>query len=175
MKRMRLVLLPLSLAATTVAGFCGGGSDEPRPVDTVQPVATTDRVYYDDGPAFTDSVRLVVRDGQVMGSGLRQSTRTWSDVWAQATSSRPTRPPLPNIDFSRHMLLVVGAGRMSPGDRIRVDSAGVRGDRFVAVVRTVEECRPFSASTYPLEIVRVPREQLPIHWEDRREKAAHCM
>jgi len=170
---MRSILLPVFLAAVTFAGFCGGSS-EPQPVDTVKPVATTDRVYYDDGPAFTDSVRLVVRDGQVVGYGFRQGARAWSDVWAQATSARPTRPTQPFIDFSKHMLLVVSAGRMRPGDRIRVDSAGVRGDRFVAVVRTIEECQAFPAATYPLEIVRVPREELPIHWEDRRERAANC-
>src|SRR5439155_15027409 len=104
------------------------------------------RVYYDDGPAFRDSVRIVVRDGDA-----------WRAVWAQATSTQPSPPPLPAVDFTREMVLVVGAGRMTPGDQIHVDSAGVRRDFFVAVVRTIVQCRPFPAPASPLDIVRLSR------------------
>ncbi|MGH7673692.1 MAG: hypothetical protein ACREMV_00345 [Gemmatimonadales bacterium] len=153
MRARYLILIPLVLVAACVR----------RSSDRVTPVLSSARVYYDDGPAFRDSVRLVVRDAE-----------TWQSIWSQATSTQASPPPLPAIDFGRHMVLVVGAGRMTPGDQIRVDSAGVRGRLFVAVVRTTLECRPFAADAYPLEIVRVARSDNPVSWVERRDRAAHC-
>ncbi len=147
-----------TLGAMLVAAACVR-----RPADRVSPVLSSARVYYDDGPAFRDSVRLVVRDPEA-----------WRAVWAQATSTQPSPPARPPLDFDREMVLVVGAGRMTPGDQIRVDSAGPRGQFFVAVVRTIVECRPFAAAGYPLEIVRVARSDKPVTWLERRERAAHC-
>ena len=97
-----------------------------------------------------------------------------SGAWAQATSTQPAPPPLPTVDFEREMVLVVGAGRMTPGDQIHVDSAGVRRDFFVAVVRTIVQCRPFPADAYPLEIVRVARSDKTATFVERRERAANC-
>ncbi|PYP90931.1 MAG: hypothetical protein DMD34_16545 [Gemmatimonadetes bacterium] len=132
-------------------------------MEMLTPVLSTARVYYDDGPAFRDSVRMVVRDGAA-----------WRTVWAQATSAQPAPPPLPAVDFEREMVLVVGAGKMTPGDQIHVDSAGVRRDFFVAVVRTIVQCRPFPADAYPLEIVRVTRSDKTATFVERRERAANC-
>jgi hypothetical protein len=81
---------------------------------------------------------------------------------------------MPGIDFTQEMLLVVAAGRMSPGDQIRVDSVGVRNDQYIAIVRTTVECEPFPADAYPMEIVRVRRDERPVGWVERRERAAHC-
>ena len=73
------------------------------------------------------------------------------------------------------MIIVVGAGRMSPGDQIRVDSIGVRTeDYYVVVVKITEECQPFPADVYPLEIVRVARDDRPVVFEVKRERAPGC-
>src|SRR2546426_631276 len=119
--------------------------------EPLAPVLPTERVYYDDGPAFRDSIRLVVQDSV-----------TWKRVWRQASSTQPSPPPRPEVDFQSEVLLVVGAGRMAPGDQIRVDSVGVRGDFFFVVVRTTTECRPLAADVYPLEIVRAVRTGKPV-------------
>ena len=132
-------------------------------MEVLAPVLSTARVYYDDGPGFRDSVRMVVQDGAA-----------WRTIWAQATSTQPAPPPLPAVDFEREMLVVVGAGKMTPGDQIHVDSAGVRQDFFVAVVRTIVQCRPFPAEAYPLEIVRVRRSDKPASFVERRERATNC-
>jgi hypothetical protein len=129
----------------------------------LEPVPSAARVYYDDAPAFRDSVRLVVRDPDA-----------WREVWLQATSTQTSVLPLPDVDFGRDMILVVGAGRLSPGDQIRVDSVGVRQGSFVVVIRTILECRPFPAAAYPLEIVRVRRNDKSVEFVSRRERAAHC-
>ena len=127
------------------------------------PVLPGARIYYNDAPAFRDSVRKIVRDVTV-----------WGQVWAQATSTQRPPPPLPLIDFGREMVVAVGAGRMNPGDEIHVDSVGVRGGFFEILVRTVEECQTFPTDVYPLEIVRVTWSDRPPNFVERRERAAHC-
>ncbi len=156
---MRGRLSYLMCGCTLVAACHRGAAG----MEMLTPVLSTARVYYDDGPAFRDSVRIVVRDGAA-----------WRTVWAQATSAQPAPPPLPAVDFEREMVLVVGAGKMTPGDQIHVDSAGVRRDFFVAVVRTIVQCRPFPADAYPLEIVRVTRSDKTATFVERRERAANC-
>ena len=156
---MRGRLSYLMCGCTLVAACHRGAAG----MEMLTPVLSTARVYYDDGPAFRDSVRMVVRDGAA-----------WRTVWAQATSAQPAPPPLPAVDFEREMVLVVGAGKMTPGDQIHVDSAGVRRDFFVAVVRTIVQCRPFPADAYPLEIVRVSRSDKPATFSERRERATNC-
>ena len=148
------------MCGCTLVAACHRGA---AGTEVLTPVLSTARVYYDDGPAFRDSVRMVVRDGAA-----------WRTVWAQATSAQPAPPPLPAVDFEREMVLVVGAGKMTPGDQIHVDSAGVRRDFFVAVVRTIVQCRPFPADAYPLEIVRVTRSDKTATFVERRERAANC-
>jgi len=134
----------------------------PRSPATLAPVLAAARVYYADGPAFRDSTRLVVRD-----------VTAWQAVWTQATSTQPPAPPMPAVDFGREMVLVVAGGHMTAGDQIHVDSVGVRGGYFVAVVRTVE-CPPFPAAVYPLEIVRVRRSDKPATFIEHRERATSC-
>ena len=134
-----------------------------RGPEPLAPVLPTERVYYDDGPAFRDSIRLVVWDSV-----------TWKRVWRQASSTQPAPPPQPEVDFGREILLVVGAGRMAPGDQIRVDSVGVRRGVFFVVVRITTECRPLAADVYPLEIVRAVRTGKPVAFTERRERGANC-
>lgn len=122
-----------------------------------------DRIYYDDATAFTDSVRLTVRDAE-----------TWNKVWLQATQEQATPPALPAIDFQRQMLLLVSAGRMRQGDEIRVDSVGLQSGRPMAVVRTTVECQPFPGATYPTEIVRVQRSDSTVTFVEVRSKSGDC-
>jgi len=98
----------------------------------------------------------------------------WGAVWRQANENQASVPQIPAVDFSTHMVLVVGAGRMRPGDQIRVDSLGVRGNAFIAVVRITEECQPFPADVYPLEIVKAPRDSREVLFDIRRARGAQC-
>jgi hypothetical protein len=127
------------------------------------PVLPTDRLLYDDQTGYRDSVTLVVRD-----------PATWGTVWRQANENQASVPQIPAVDFSTHMVLLVGAGRMRPGDQIRVDSLGVRGNAFVAVVRVMEECQPFPADVYPLEIVKAPRDSREVLFDIRRIRGTQC-
>lgn len=129
----------------------------------MQPVEADDRIYYDDATGFTDSLRLTIRDPEA-----------WDRAWAKATQQQATPPALPAIDFTRHMLLLVSAGPMRPGDEIRVDSTGVQSSRPVAVVRTTVDCQPFPGSSHPTEIVRVRRSDSTVTFVERSAKVGDC-
>jgi hypothetical protein len=135
----------------------------PPPVDDLRPLDASARIYYDDQTAFTDSLRMGIYD-----------LESWQSVWDRATRRQASPPPLPQVDFDRQMLILVSAGRMHQGDEIHVDSVGTRGDRTVAVVRTVMACQPFPAASYPLEIVRVKRTSEPLVFVERKAKSEEC-
>lgn len=133
------------------------------PVDVMYPLDPAARLYYDDAGAFPDSARLIIRDAESL-----------QDIWTRAASGQASVPPLPAVDWSRQMVVLVSAGRMQPGDQIRVDSVGTRGGRPVVVVRTTVECQPFPATAYPFEIVRVRRSEGPMEFEERRDETGDC-
>lgn len=161
---MELKATTLVLGTIAIASVCPRGSSVVETVDTVAPVLESARLYYTDSPAFTQHARTIIRDAA-----------TWASTWTQATSGQAVPPARPNVNFESEMVILVAAGRMNTGDEIRADSTGVRGDIYVVVVRTVKGCERFEAEVYPLEIVRVRREDFPVHWEERTANAAHCM
>lgn len=126
------------------------------------------RLYRDDAARIPDTIRRVIRDAE-----------DFARNWAMATSALDDPPPPPEVDFARHMIVFVGAGRSNPGDEIQVDSVGFRreadpqdpdGEIGVTyfVVRTTLEPDPFPGESFPIEIIRVERSQRPIRWEERR-------
>lgn len=135
----------------------------PPPAENLVAVDTESRLYYDDVPSFPDSIRYVVRESE-----------SWANIWAQATRGQASAPPLPFVDFSRSILLLVGAGKMRTGDQIHVDSVGTRNGRLVAVVRTTVDCHSIPNAAYPFEIVRVKRSDRPVAFVERRAKAPDC-
>jgi hypothetical protein len=136
----------------------------PPPAENLAALDPDARIYYDDAAvAFTDSIRLTIRD-----------VETWRNIWGRATAGQASAPPLPAIDFGRDMLLLVGAGRLRSGDQIHVDSVGTRKGTTVAVVRTTVECQAFPAVAYPFEIVRVKRSERAVLFVERQSKPADC-
>ena len=160
-----LRILTLCLLALVAACKHGSAPVAPRPEPPVpmQPFAEAARIYYDNGIAFSDSTRLVVRD-----SG------TWRTVWRQATQTQPSPPPMRAVDFTKDMVVLVAAGRMKPGDAIRVDSVGVRGSITVLVIRTTVACQPFPSDAFPFEIVRIPRTDGQVRFSEHRERSTSC-
>jgi hypothetical protein len=170
---MRSHLL-VGLTLLIAAGACsrGGGPPGPVPPPVWTPLAIDARLYYDNNGGIQDSVRMVVRDPDALRV-----------VWRQATSRQASPPPLPEVDFRQHMLLVVAAGRRMPDDQLQVDSLGIGRERdsegrveetMSAVVRFTEGCGRFQADAYPVDIVRVRRFDGPVRFVERRQSADGC-
>ena len=158
------VLLPVVPLACGGAG--GGASGGPQPYERVSPLDDADRLYRDDAAVLPDTIRWVVKD--------QDSLR---EIWTQATQEMDDPPDLPDIDFDRHMVVVVGAGRCHPGDQIQVESWGRERvydpddltrmiERTFVVVRTTVEPDPFPGESYPIEIVRIPRTDLAFRFKE---------
>lgn len=168
--RPRSIVLLVALLA---AGACGrGGSSPPPGPAPMAPFPAPVRLYYDNSGGIADSVRMVVKDAQ-----------EFDRVWRQATSRQASPPAAPAIDFTNEMVLVVGAGRMTPEDRVAVDSVGVAQTMNAAgsmvetlsvTVQTTLACQRFEIEAYPLEIVRLRRFDGPIRFVERSQQAQNC-
>lgn len=167
---------PRFVLACTAAllAACGGGRPAmPGPASVpapLGPVVQAAVIYDDDAGGMRDSVRLVVRD-----------LAAFQVLWRSATDGQASPPPLPAIDFAREMVVAVGAGRMTPNDRIRVDSVGGPRpgpgggrDAMVVLVRTTEGCERFPTAAWPLQLVRVRRHDGPVVFVERRVRAEAC-
>jgi len=169
-----------SLLAAFLLGACFGGDPEPpapppapaQQQDVLGPVSADSRLYSDNTGGFVDSTRLVIRDDAA-----------WGDVWDRATAGQADPLPRPSVDFGSSMVVVVAAGRMTPEDRIRVDSVGVRAvrnetgeleDVFELVVRTVAGCGRIRVDAYPFEIIRTRMFDGPVRFVERRSTAEGC-
>jgi hypothetical protein len=170
---MRLPNLVLACSALLLSAACGRKKPAPVPAPAAAPAPPAEnlaplddeaRIYYDDAAvAFTDSVRLTIRD-----------VESWRNIWNRATAGQASAPPLPDIDFRRQMVLLVGAGRLRSGDEIHVDSVGTRKGVTIAVVRTTVECPAFPAVAYPFEIVRVKRSDQEVRFVERKSSPDDC-
>ncbi len=163
-------LAALALAAVAMTG-CGGKAAPapPAPIQALSPMA---RLYYDNSGGVQDSLRLVVRDANALAS-----------IWQRATSGQASPPPAPAVDFTKEMVLVAAAGRMTPDDQIQVDSVAVRKERtaegkltdvLTAWVRVTQGCRRFKADAYPVELVRVRQFAGPVHFIEQKVQTAGC-
>lgn len=172
--RLRGLAAWAMLGAALASAACGGGSPagDVTPLAALSELRPADRLYYDNSGAITDSVRLVLRD-----------RTAFEDAWTRATSHQSSPPAPPTLDFGEHMAVLVGAGRLTPEDRISVDSVGVRRvtdaggeseDVLAVIVRTTVGCGRFDVDAYPVEIVRVPRFAGDVRFVNRRSRAENC-
>jgi hypothetical protein len=111
---------------------------------------------------FDKPARLVVRDAA-----------TWQSVWAQ-TFRGGSVPPIPVIDFSREMLVVVALGSHSSGGYgILLDGASAEATGDLAVeVRSISPgsgCGVTAAFTQPVDIARVPRRDGAVRFVESSE------
>ncbi|HTG94293.1 MAG TPA: protease complex subunit PrcB family protein [Pyrinomonadaceae bacterium] len=139
------------------------------------------------GPKMTVLVSLPLRFG-----GTREPPRPWvhsfpsdkplrlvihsrdefSDFWKRLTAPVPPGgwvPPLPEIDFSKDMIVVSAMGsRPSSGYLIFIDGACEVDGQVEVFVSSVEDgCgAELGIVTYPADAVRLPRSDLPIVFRD---------
>lgn len=93
----------------------------------------------------------------------------WVEMWKRIYGQQPIdeiMALLPEVDFSREMLIVAALGeRPTGGFGIIVDSACEREKELEIVVRSISRvtCGGVTQSlTQPLDIVRLPKTELPV-------------
>jgi len=130
------------------------------------------RTSYINISGFSDRRRMVIRD-----------RKTWGDVWKQinsgAVSFRIPGPgqepvlnvaPLPEIDFSRNMVLVVTMGsEPNGGYGIVVDGVYEHANQLEVVVRNISpgrNCITAQVGLQPADIVELEKREGPVVFRD---------
>ena len=92
------------------------------------------------------------------------------DWWKGFTKPSGWQPPLPEVDFSREMVVMVGLGfRPNGGYAIMIDGAcEVNGqvELFVTIVDDGKCPSPIGVVAAPADIVRITRSDLPIVYRE---------
>jgi hypothetical protein len=173
---MKNALPPLaSCFALVLIGFPGRsalpvGQDTtsqgtPIPMTQLGPKRSGPRSSFTNESGIWDERRMVIRDRE-----------TWFDVWKRINSPGPTRAPyptmlpLPEIEFSRDMLLVVTMGaRPAARYAIIVDAVSERAKQIEIVVRNVSPglgCIETQSLTQPVDIVQLQKREGSIVFRD---------
>jgi hypothetical protein len=92
--------------------------------------------------------------------------RRWRSLWRDLNAGAYQRPPLPRVDFSRQMLILVTQGRQSSGGySITVESVRDDGTRLIVSARERapgSSCATPQVLTAPYHVVRVRRSSKPV-------------
>lgn len=107
---------------------------------------------------ITERSRLIIRN-----------RNEFSQFWDQVTNSSSYKPPLPEVDFSREMILVAAMGeRPSSGFEILIDGACEVNKQVEVSVRSLSfTCgMQLAVLTAPVDIVRMPRTELPVVFKE---------
>lgn len=153
-----------SLFVLTLLGVCGcgrptGPDSTPVPVPLVR--LRSEPFSFLSNSGFIEPQRLVVRDAVA-----------WQGVWETAWRSRSEIPPLPEVDFTREMVVVAALGsRPSGGFSILVDSAAERPGALTVSIRTISpgNCIVTLAVTQPLDMARLPRRGGAVFFREQAE------
>ena len=151
-----LVILLISIPGLQFLRASQEYQGRPVPITPMGPNRPGPRTSFSTGGGIWDQLRLVVRDRD-----------SWLDVWKRIHRPDPNRdpypepPPLPEIDFSREIVIVAALGRRgSTAYAIIIDAAYEKNDRLEVVVRSVENrkgCAAWAMMTAPVDIVKLPK------------------
>jgi hypothetical protein len=156
-------------AAVLTAGACHSAFASGQPALTAEPVKVTrfdDRVAgFSETSGFGEAVRLVVRD-----------TSAWRRTWARLNAPFFPQPPLPQVDFSREMVLVAALGnRATGGFEIRIDSAVRRRDTIEVSIHWTspgEGCLLAAVYTQPVDVAKIPAGPLPVLFREQNVRTS---
>ena len=101
--------------------------------------------------------------------GFRQVIKTryeFSDFWKGLARPGQWLPPLPEIDFTKEMIVVSAMGqRPTGGYLIVIDGACEMDNQIEVFIDSVESVKCIGVTdslTYPADAVRLPRSDLPV-------------
>ena len=102
--------------------------------------------------------RLVIRDRD-----------EFNEFWQELVRSASEKPALPEVNFSREMIIVAAMGRQqSSGYEVVIDSACEVDNRFEVFVRSTHflKCGLQLEGVEPVDIVRLPKTNLPVAFRE---------
>jgi len=108
---------------------------------------------------ISQRARFVIRD-----------RNEFNNFWQQLFRSTSEKPALPEIDFSREMIVVAAMGQQpSSGYEIIIESACEVDNRFEITVRSTNLLKcgaQLGVITEPVDIVRLPKTVLPVTFRE---------
>jgi len=133
-----------------------------REIPQLEPYDAVDHLYRNAKSSLPTSVRLAILD-----------TADWTAIWKRIVGPA-SQAPVPTVDFSREMLLVVGMGQAPcMGYQINVDTVFRDKDkRIYAVVRERHHgarCGCLNEVVSPVDVILVPRTVRPVTFLERQE------
>ena len=103
---------------------------------------------------ISERTRLVIRD-----------RAEFNDLWNKINRNTPDKPPLPEVDFSREMLIVAAMGQQPSHYEIIIDSACELDKQLEVLVRIIKSPRCGAYIGFlpeAADIVRLPKTDLPV-------------
>jgi PrcB C-terminal len=140
-----------SIALVTLSAGCGGSNITTPPGPSVPMTRLRPEPYaFSFSSGMNETARIVVRDAA-----------TWQATWNQIYLHSSPVPPLPTVDFSQEMIVVVALGnRPTGGYNILLEGASeLPASGTLVTVSSVApgpRCITTQAFTQPVDIARVP-------------------
>ena len=103
---------------------------------------------------ISQRARLVIRD-----------RAEFSELWNNIMIKTSDKPPLPEVDFAREMLIVAAMGHQQSAYEIIIESACEVDNQLEVVVRSTRflPCGAYAGNLpEPVDIVRLPKTDLPV-------------
>lgn len=106
---------------------------------------------------FVEPGRFVVTDAE-----------EWQPVWRRANTQYHDASAAPPVDFAERMVLVAALGEQTTGGSfVQIERVGTAGDTLHVVVREggpAGGCPGTANMEQPVDLVGVPRSDLPVKW-----------
>ena len=166
---MKALILLFLFATVMVSDSAVDLSQEVKPQGTplaivqLGPKRSGPRTSYAVVSGFRDRRRMVIRDRETWGDVWKQIysgpiSFSWTGPGSEKVPNLP--PPLPQIDFSHNMLLVVTMGSEPNGGEIVVDGVYEHANQLEVVVRNVSpgrSCFTAQVEAQSVDIVEVEK------------------
>jgi hypothetical protein len=158
------VTLIISVLALATAGSCHPQEERTRemPSDQLEPALVS--LYQALDSDFPEQVREVVRD-----------SARFRTVWDLSCCRRTGPTPRPEIDFTRYMVVLAVDSRRVLVDSVVIESVSEDNVSLRVRVLSDQTCGPVQVITSPVHLLRVPRSDREVVFENRAIRGPNCL